>query len=145
VSTAFWKNFDAFWTCVGQISGVLTICGFVVVIITALALTLISRLFLHHQITTTEITWFSLAAGTLVAGALSVFYGFALNRQKSSPDENRQAYISTIFGVVLIVVAALGFMVPAAGGSGAYSPAKHSHVQGHRQPSVRSTGCPGSR
>lgn len=136
---------DALWKYVGQISGVLSICGAVVVIITAIVLTEINRIFRDH-ITTAEVTWASFLAGVEVAGAISIAYGIALNRKKAGGgDENRQAFIAFFSGIALIIVATAGFTVPTSGGDTAHAHPKRSHAQNNQrlcvadQPRVR---CP---
>lgn len=124
---------DALWKYVGQISGVLSICGAVVVIITAIVLTEINRIF-HDHITTAEVTWASFLAGVEVAGAISIAYGIALNRKKAGGgDENRQAFIAFFSGIALIIVATAGFTVPTSGGDTAHAHPRRSHAQNNQR------------
>jgi hypothetical protein len=110
---------DALEKYVAQISGVITICGAVVVVMTAIILTELNRAF-HYHMTGAEITWASFVAGVAASGLISVVYGFALSGIPGSAAQvrnrdNRQAAIAFIFGSFLIVLAILGFLIPATG------------------------------
>lgn len=129
---------EAFWKYVGLISGILTICGAVVVILTALALSGFNH-FGHSHISSVEITWISFLAGVGAAGVISVAYGVSWNHKiVGGGDQNKQAFIGVISGVILILVAALGVAVPATNAGGTTSTARHSCTQS-------STGTTGNR
>jgi hypothetical protein len=120
---------EALWKYVGQISGVLSICGAVIVIVTALVLTEVNR-FCHTHFSSAEITWVSFLAGVGVAGLISAIYGVGLNRKiVGGGDQNKQAFIAVLSGLVLMAVAGLGVAVPTSSGGGSSAPARHACTQ----------------
>jgi hypothetical protein len=110
---------DPLWIYVGQISGVLTIFGAIVVIITTIAVALFRPLF-HYHLNSTDVSWISFVSGVEAAGALSVAYGFLLagNKLGAFKDEGKLASIAFFSGAFLMLVAVAGFIVPAVVGTG---------------------------
>lgn len=120
---------EALWKYVGLISGILSICGAVVVILTALALTGFNH-FGHADFSSAEITWISFLAGVGTAGIVSLVYGIWWNSKLAGGgDQNKQAFIGVISGVILIIVAGLGVAVPATSGGIPTSTTRHSCTQ----------------
>jgi hypothetical protein len=103
---------DALWVYVGQISGVLTVCGAVIVIIVAIVLTLVRP---EDHFTSTEDTWISFLSGVGAAGIISLVYGALLFKDKlgAFKDEGKLAVIAFWFGLGIIIVALAGLIIPA--------------------------------
>lgn len=102
---------------VEQISGVLAICGAVVVVIVAIILTELNRI-CHFHIKSAEITWASFVAGLAAAGLVSIVYGVTLSGipgigASAGNRDNRLAANAIFFGIFMVSVAMLGFFVPA--------------------------------
>ena len=76
-------NQDPLWVYVGQISGVITIFGAVVVVIAVIFVVSLRSAFKWH-ITSAEVTWISFLAGVFASGIVSLVYGIQLFRRKLS-------------------------------------------------------------
>lgn len=110
---------DPLWIYVGQISGVLTIFGAIIVIIVAIVIALFKPVF-HYHLSSTDVSWISFVSGVEAAGVLSVAYGFLLagNKLGAFKDEGKLASIAFFSGAVIVLVAVAGFIVPAVVGTG---------------------------
>jgi cytochrome bd-type quinol oxidase subunit 2 len=120
---------ESFWKYVEQISGVLTISGAFVVILTALVMTESNHIG-HTHFSSAEITWASFVVGVGFAGLMSFVYGLRLNGKLfGGGDHNSLASLSCLCGLVLMIVAGFGLAVATPSSGGGSTAAQHACTQ----------------